>query len=264
MNRIGKSAVIDRRPTVIVALAAAITLAFGLPASQASAAQSVAASPNWTGIWLRQGSFNFDPSVPPEQSPNPPYRPDWMAKYRAGLDLMKKGQAPADPTAGCVPGGMPRIMNMVYPMEILQTPGQVTIIAEWMSQVRRIYTDGRKLPTADMLDPTYNGYSVGRWEGKTLIVDTVGLRDDTVFDQTGVRHSAQMTIHEQFREVSPGALELMLTVNDPVAFEKPWTVKKTFKRAEKGEQMMEYVCQENNRNPIDANGVVQTILKGSN
>ena len=262
MNPIGKSAVIDRRASVIVALAAAIILAFGPSVSHASAAEGAAAPPIWTGIWIRQGSFNFDSNVAPEQSPNPPYRPDWMARYKAGLELMKKGQAPADPTAGCVPGGMPRIMNMVYPMEILQTPGQVTIIAEWMSQVRRIYTDGRQPPR--MPDPTYNGYSVGRWEGQTLIVDTVGLRDDTVFDQTGVRHSAKMTLHEQFREVSPGVLELLLTVNDPVAFEKPWTVKKTFKRAEKGEEMMEYVCEENNRNPIDANGVVQTILKGNN
>ena len=258
MKSIGTFA--GRRPLALVALAAAMAATLAGPAD---AAAPKAATPDWTGVWIRQGSFNFDSNVKPEQSPNPPYKPDWMARYQAGLELMKKGQAPADPTAGCVPGGMPRIMNMVYPMEILQVPGQITIIAEWMSQVRRVYTDGRKPPAPDVIDPTYNGYSTGHWEGDTLVVDTVGLREDTVLDQTGVRHSAEMTIHERFREVSPGMLELMLTVNDPVAFTKPWTVKKSFKRAPPKTEIMEYVCQENNRNPIDANGVVQTILKGN-
>lgn len=249
------------RPRLRAAAAVAVAVATACFAGAALAA-AAKPPPDWTGVWIRQGSFNFDSNVKPEQSPNPPYRPDWMARYQAGLELMKKGQAPADPTAGCVPGGMPRIMNMVYPMEIIASPGQVTIIAEWMSQVRRVYTDGRKPPPPEKLDPTYNGYSTGHWEGDVLVVDTVGLRDDTVLDQTGVRHSAEMTIHERFRETSPGMLELMLTVNDPVAFEHPWTVKKTFKRAPAGTEIMEYVCQENNRNPIDANGVVQTILRG--
>ncbi len=144
-------------------------------------------------------------------------------------------------------------------MEIIQKPQQMTIIAEWESQVRRVFLDGRKHPAE--LDPTFNGHSIGHWEGKTLVVDTVGLRADTVFDQSGIRHSDRLHLIERFTLVQPDTIELQITADDPVAFYQPWVVKKVYKRAP-GAEIMEYVCAENNRNPIGPDGVVGTILKG--
>ena len=242
-----------RRRFLLAAMAAAL---LNLPSAALAAPQSE----DWTGIWTRVGSFSFDPSIPPQQRENPPYRPDWQARYEEALASAERGQFTADPTAACLPPGMPRLMNMVYPMEIIQKPKQMTIVAEWASQVRRIFLDGRTHPSD--LDPTFNGHSIGHWEGKTLVVDTVSLRGDTVFDQSGIRHSDRLHLIERFTLVKPDTLELDLTADDPVAFYKPWTVKKTYKRAP-ATQMMEYVCEENNRNPVGPDGVVQTILKGS-
>ena len=221
-------------------------------------ASGAAALPNWNGIWLRQGSINFDPGVPPEQvDMGAPLTPEYAARYKARLAARAAGKPTGDPTATCVPGGMPRLMNMVYPMEVLMAPGQVTVIAEWNSQVRRIFTDGRPHPQDP--DPTYNGHSIGRWEGDALVVDTIGLRSDTVFTQAGLEHSDAMRIAERFR-MKGDVLEDELTVIDPKMLTRPWTVVKRFKRAPKGFEMMEYVCEENNRNPVDASGVTGVVL----
>lgn len=259
-----KSISLDRHLLRSCAIALALVFAGAAEAATAPkaapAAKAAASTEDWTGIWKRVGSFAYDPSVKPEQRENPPYRPDWQARYEEALKSAAEGKFNADPTASCLLAGMPRMMNMVYPMEIIQKPKQMTIIAEWDRQIRRIFLDGRKHP--DDLDPTFNGHSIGHWEGKTLVVDTVGLRDDTVFDQSGIRHSAQLHLIERFRLVKPDTLELEITAEDPIAFYKPWVVVKTYVRAP-GVEMMEYVCQENNRNPIGPDGAPLTILQGN-
>lgn len=225
----------------------------------AAAEQSQGGVPDWSGVWVNRESISFDPRFPPATSSNPPYKPHYAAKYRERLEALERGEAWADPTANCVLPGMPRIMNMPYPFEILQTPGRVTILAESMHDVRRIFTDGRAHP--EDLEPTYNGHSIGRWEGPTLVIETVGLRADTVFDQTGAFHGDRMRIVERFTEVSPGILQNEITVEDPEVFAHPWTVTKKYHRAPPGEEIMEYVCEENNRNPIDAEGKTSVILQ---
>ena len=98
-----------------------------------------------------------------------------------------------DPTAECcLPPGMPRMMSAVYPMEILMTPDQVTIITEWMGQIRRVYTDGR--PHPEDPDITYVGHSTGKWDKDVLVIDTVAMKGDTVLDQTGMKHSDQIRV----------------------------------------------------------------------
>jgi hypothetical protein len=213
--------------------------------------------PDWSGVWVNRGSISFDPSVPRAQPANPPYNAEYAAKYKERLAALARGEAIADPTADCVLPGTPRNMNMPYPFEILHTPGRVTLLMESMHDVRRIFTDGRKHPSD--LEPTYNGHSIGHWEGDVLVVDTVGLRADTVFDQVGTFHSDQMRVIERFREISPGTLQVEITVEDPKAFVRPWKVVKTYTR-DPNEEIMEYVCEENNRNPIDASGKTSVIL----
>jgi hypothetical protein len=130
----------------------------------------------------------------------------------------------------------------------------VTIIAEWSSQVRRVFTDGRGHPAPDDLDPTYNGHSIGRWEGKgkdaVLVIDTVGIRGDTGFDSSGIEHSDQIHVVERMRQSSPDLLEDEITVIDPKAFAHPWVVTKKYKRGGPEAKIMEYVCEENNRDPL--------------
>jgi hypothetical protein len=240
--------------------------ALAAPAGFAAQASSPAAAvdpgaPNWNGVWIRQGSISWDPTLPNGTLDHPPLTPEYQARYQHGIDSMKAGKPANDPTAACVPQGMPRFMNMVYPMEIFQRPGQVALFAEWQSQVRRIFTDGRPHP-ADM-DLTYNGHSIGRWEGRELVVDTVGLRGDMMLTQYGLGLSDALHITERFKQTDADTLAVTITLEDKKALAKPWTVTKTFKRAPKGFEIMEYVCQENNRNPIGADGTTGVVLNKS-
>ena len=157
---------------------------------------------------------------------------------------------PADPTGGCLPGGMPRNMANPYPQEIIIKPKQVTILKELQTQIRRIYI-GEAMP-ADV-EPTFIGYSVGHWEGDTLVAQTAGLRGDTVFDRTGAPHSDKMTLVERMRLRTPDVWEDQITITDPVAFTKPWVVTRTYMRQPTW-KILEYVCEENNRNAPDATG----------
>ncbi|MGZ3272815.1 MAG: hypothetical protein ACXU82_00715 [Caulobacteraceae bacterium] len=215
-------------------------------------------APNWNGVWVRVGSINWDPTLPQGELDHPPLTPEYQALYQRGLDSMAAGRPSNDPTAACAPPGMPRVMNMVYPMEIFQRPGQVAIFAEWQSQVRRIYTDGRAHP-AD-LDPTYNGHSIGHWEGKDLVVDTVGLRGDMMLTMNGLGLSDALHVTERFRQLDDRTLTDTITLEDPKALTRAWTVTKTYRRSPET-QIMEYVCEENNRNPIRPDGTTGVVLK---
>lgn len=169
--------------------------------------------------------------------------------------LQKEFQAhpPHDsPMANCVPPGMPGIMSQPYPIEILFTPGMVTVIAEAFMQVRHIYTDGRAHP--DDPDLTYNGNSIGHWEGDTLVVDSVGFTKDTALGMNmGVRHSEKMHIVERFHLKDPKTLEIATTIDDPEALAKPWTRTISYARHPDW-TLAEYICQQNNRNSVDASG----------
>ena len=103
-----------------------------------------------------------------------------------------------------------------------------------MDAYRRIYLDGRKMP-ADF-DPSYNGYSTGRWEGDTLVVETVNLRGETELDRYGSPHSDQLRIVERIRLVEPNILEDVLTMTDTVAFTKPWTQTRRYRRTDEGKR----------------------------
>ena len=175
----------------------------------------------------------------------PPYKPDWAAKYQATVAASRAGKITVDPTAKCVPPGMPRTMSTPFPIEFSVEPNRVLMLFE-IGGVRRIWTDGRKHPSEDDLMQTFMGDSVGHWEGETLVVDTVGLRGDTVFDASGSTHSDQMRVIERIRVTSPDKLEDAMTIEDPVAFEHPWQVTHVYDR-KRGWQIMEFVCEENNR-----------------
>ena len=227
--------------------------------------RAIAALPDWSGIWEQSGvayGVNGRPGGDLSAMPqvlqkmqfggHPPYNAEWEAKYEAKLARNKAG-LPTDPTASCRPGGMPRIMTTPYPMEFIIQKDRVTVLLEISSQVRRIFTDGRKHPAPDDLDPSYMGHSIGHWEGDTLVVDTVGLRGDTVYDVTAAPHSDQVHEVERIRRISPTQIQDIMTIDDPVAFTKPWVITRLYDLKPDWE-IREYVCEDNNRNPINEDG----------
>ena len=141
----------------------------------------------------------------------------------------------------------------VYPMEFIQTPKQVTIIAEAFSEVRRIYI-GKPQAKPDDVSPGYYGRSVGHWDGDTLVVDTIGIKP-TVGGYQGMPHSEQMHITERIRRPAPNILHDQITIEDPVVLEKPVTYTLVYKRVPNYE-MVEFVC-DNNREYVDEKGVVR-------
>lgn len=229
-------------------LCAALLLAAPPPAARAADRyDAVSPAPRLTGVWRRDGGSNmFDPTAR-EDTQSPPYRPEWAAKYREIRERAKQGLEVYDATADCIPTGMPRTMNAVYGFEVLQTPGQVTIIAEYFGETRRIFTDGRGHPAGDDLEPSFVGHSIGRWEGDVLVVDTVAIKGGTALDSSLAPRSDKAHIVERIRMTGPDTFEDRITYEDPVALERPWTVTKTYKRAPAGEYVREYVCTENNR-----------------
>ena len=154
------------------------------------------------------------------------------------------GSSESDNTAKCLPPGMPAMMNMAYGMEVMQTKDKITFFSELNDALRRVYLDGRKPTPAILDDPTYAGYSTGHWEGDTLVVDTVALKDATYIEGF-TPHSDQMTIKERIRFLPNGLLEDRITVTDPKALTEPWETVKAYRKADKGDdQLREFACAE--------------------
>ncbi|HVY65072.1 MAG TPA: hypothetical protein VHH11_09650 [Gammaproteobacteria bacterium] len=230
-----------REMVAAVALAVPAAAVLAQPAPDAAAYAALAKLPEIAGLW--EITFGGGPRGAPAEGPS--LTPAYAAKLKSYQDAQKRGEIQDSPAANCVPPGMPGVMTQPYPIEILLTPGKITIIAEAYSQWRQIFTDGRKHP--DDPDLTYNGHSIGHWEGDTLVVDTVGFTTDTALGNFGLRHSDKMRIVERFRLAAPDRLEIETTITDPEALTKPWTTTRAYGR-HRDWTLAEYVCQQNNRN----------------
>jgi len=245
----------------LVALgAAAAGSAATAPATAAGASgdswAAIAKRPDFGGVW----ELVFRPpgggaGGPPEQ---PSFTPEYAAKLKAYEAEQAKGGHQDSPAANCLPPGMPSIMNQPYPMEFLMTPGKITVVIEAYSQMRRIFMDGRKHPEDP--DLTFNGHSIGHWEGDTLVVDTVGITPDNALGSSwGMKHSDRMRIEERFRITAPDTMEVRTTITDPIALTKPWNSTKTLAR-HRDWDIAEYVCEQNNRNFVNDEGKAGIIL----
>jgi hypothetical protein len=246
-----------------VATRVAIVLAVLAIAGAMAEAQSTAAR-NISGAWVPMGGGRgADPKIaPPPATPivlKPEYAKAYEARRTAEAEAVKRGEPVATPAILCLPYGMPRMMTVAsYPIEILQTAGQVTIITEAFSEVRRVYLDQPQLPI-DEVPPGYYGRSVGRWDGDTFVIDTVGIKQ-SVLSYNMLPHSDQMRITERMRLVTPDVLHDQITIEDPVVLEKPFTYTLGFRRLPKYE-MVEFVC-ENNREYVDEQGRVRMRTGG--
>ncbi len=226
-----------------------------------SATERTSSRPDWSGVWLNvTGNFSnpgsFKPITTVGSNP-PPLNAEYDKKWKTSLAAAQQGEPINDPTANCEWPGTPFIIMSTMPLEFIIQPDRVVILYEWMSQVRRIYTDGRKVP--EELDPSYGGFSTGHWEGDTLVVDTVGLRGDTVIEPSGLEHTDQLTVHERIRKVAPDLIETEVTMTDPGAFTKPWKASIQYHRQAPDFRILEYPCTENNRNGVGADGITYTL-----
>jgi len=150
-----------------------------------------------------------------------------------------------NPDAHCLPLGLMQLHTHPQPRKMIQTPTLLVILYEAQAGIRQIFLDGRSLPKADA-QPWWYGYSVGRWDGDTLVVETNGFRDDVWLDVEGspLTNSGKMT--ERFQRMNYGNLEIDVTVEDPHVYTKPWTVK-IKQRLMPDTELIEFVCNENDR-----------------
>ena len=252
-----------------MAVAAATVLAGAAGFATGADAQSAAGGgasvvPDITGSWERVGAGALaggqgtDTRTPPPV-PAPPLKPaylgDWQARQQAAREATAKGQPIGINWVNCLPDGMPGMMQGPFPMEVLQTRDQVTIIQESFTQVRRILLN-RPQKKSDEVDPSFYGTSVGRWTGDTLVVETVGIKEEVRYQN--VPHSSAMRITERIRLAQPNVLWDEITVEDPETLEKPWTFTFAYRRMP-NYTLLEYIC-EDNREYIDEKGLQRMRL----
>ena len=198
------------------------------------------------GVWDLPYTTNFAATMDGyEDGVRPPFRP-WA---KAMWEYNRANQVKYDPEGFCLPPGGPRSMGTPYPAEIIQDRDRIIIIFEGGGHVwREIHMDGREHP--DSLNPTYFGHSVGRWEGDTLVIDTVGYNEKTWIDYNGHMHTEQLHTVEYLTRPYKEVLHYEAMIDDPGAYTAPWTVKWDIRWTE-GQELQDYVCQENNKFLLD-------------
>ncbi len=224
--------------------------------------------PDWTGVWTMTTNTVFDQATvrPPGANANdvdarefPPYNDEWEAKYARNRELKAQGRFP-DPISTCgTPAGFPRMMNLPGASEFVVRPEQTWILTEDGPNVMRIYTDGRDHPGPNDRWPTYTGESVGRWEGDTLVFETISLKAEMILDRTGLVLSDQARIVTRMRKIADDLIEARFAIDDPAALTETWYAVKQYRRHPPGTRMIEFACAENNRNPVDASGRTLTL-----
>ena len=263
--------------TPIVACATLFALCATIASAQAF---DEAKYPDWKGQWRRfeSGGVKYDASKP-RLAQEAPLKPEYQAIFEANLKDQALGGQGIDPTYTCLSPGMPRIMNMYDPMEIVITPGTTHILTQHIHDGRRIYTDGRNWRTD--LDPTFAGYSIGKWidtggDGRYVVleVETRNLKGPRTYDGTGLpfhKDSATVIKERIYRDKSdPKILYDDITTIDN-ALTRPWTVTKKYRLVDNPQPVwIEAICAEGNNHVeiagegymISADGLLMPTKKG--
>jgi len=248
----------------VVVLAVTVSL-FALPAP-AQAPQTPAyraprtadGKPDLNGIWQALNEANWDiEGHAAAPAPNPmtgaigatppglgvveggpiPYKPEAAAQKKKNYET----RGTMDPELKCYLPGVPRGMYMPYPLQIIQSPKVIMIAMEYAGAVRTINMDSNKPAPVD----SWMGWSNGRWEGDTLVIDSTGFNDQTWFDRAGNFHSDALHVIERITPRSPETLTYEVTIEDPQVFTRPWKMSMPlYRRVEKNAQIMEFKCVE--------------------
>src|SRR6266699_5052388 len=212
----------------------------GKPNLAAPAPRLADGRPDLSGIWEPRGRYvqNLAADLKPEEVP-------FQAWAKALFDERKNGShSKEDQAAHCLPQGVPRINAAPAPWKIVQTPGFIVIVYEAFTLWRQIFLDGRELE--EDATPTWLGYSTGKWDGDTLVVDPRGFDGMGWLDQLGKPSTDALHVIERLRRKDFGHMEIQITIDDPKAYTKPWTVTEEVHLLPNTE-LMEYICKENNR-----------------
>ena len=221
--------------TTFTLFAAAAALA-ALPALAPQVAWAQAGHPNFTGVWT---VTPYSGALKPDDGKPIPFKPDAKAAYDKHLAAAKGGDKSWDPARECLPEGLPRIMTINEPFEIMQRDKGVYFVSQNRVPWKAFF--GEKLPTE--VDPFYMGYHVAKWDGDTLVVDSSGFRDITMLDDKGVPHTEQLHLTSKFKLGADGkTMTAAYTIDDPGAFTRPWTAKASFVKKPADFQVPEEVC----------------------
>jgi hypothetical protein len=195
------------------------------------------------GVWNVPWVSNFANA---RDNPRPAPAKPWVA---AMWEYHHNNVSRYDPEGFCLPPGGPRAMATPYPIEMIQNRDRIIVIFEGGGHVwREIHLDGREHP--EDVNPTYFGHSVGRWEGDTLVIDTVGYNEKTWLDYSGYMHTDQLHTVEYITRPYKEKMNYRILIDDPGAFDEPWIAEWDI-LWEEGRELQDYVCQENNKFLID-------------
>ncbi len=196
--------------------------------------------PDITGIWMPNG-LKYLISIAADLKPDEvPFQPWAAALYKE----RRANQGRDDPNNKCLPSGVPEKDAVTSPFKIMQFPGETVILYESRTIFREIFTDGRPLPKDP--NPTWQGYSIGRWEGDDFVVETNGLNDKIWMDTNGHPITEAAHITERFRRHDYGHMDIQITIDDPKAYTKPWTITENPSLLADTD-LLESVCEENNK-----------------
>ena len=211
----------------------------GKPNLSAPAPRGRDGKPDLSGIWtVTSGKYLENLGADGVAIPMVP----WAAKLYAER---QENNGRDRPSGRCLPHSVTDFDALFQPRKLIQTPGLVVLLFESYHSFRQIFTDGRPLPARR--DPAWFGYSVGKWDGDRLVVDTSGLSEDTWLDDGGHPHSDALHVTERFHRRDFGHMDVQITIDDPKAYTKPWTVTIPWEYLPDTE-LLDWVCQ-NNKDP---------------
>jgi hypothetical protein len=216
-------------------------VAGGAPDMSAPAPRTADGHTDISGLWVPAAPYVVDDKGGSRPG-QVPFQPWADALFKARFENGGRD----DPSAYCLPGGVPRVDLIPYPFRILAVPGRTVVLYEIYSVFREILTDGRPLP--ENPNPTWMGYSVGHWEEEAFVVRSSGFNGKTWIDTNGRPATPALEVLERFRRKNFGYMDLDITVVDPVTYTRPWSIRVPLHLAADTE-MIEYVCNENNKYP---------------
>jgi hypothetical protein len=225
----------------------------GSPNLEAPTPRTLDGKPDFSGIWEPERNRPCPPGGCPDMEipqefinigfslrDGAPYQP-WAAQAKRA----RTGEnGKDDPVSQCLPGGVVKLHTTPQLRKIIQIQGLLVTLNEMEGQYRQIFIDGRPLP--DINKPSFNGYSVGKWEGDTLVVETTGFPDGMWLDRSGSPMTDAAKITERFRRINYGTMQIDVTIDDAKAYTRPWTIKLT-QHIVLDTELIEYICTENER-----------------
>lgn len=263
-------------PWQITIATAVLAAALSIPFAPVQA-QDAGKYPDFEGQWRRGQPLNWDPTKPPGKGQQAPLTPQAQAIMEENVKKIADGRV-YDPKWNCGPSGMPRMMMVYQPMEIVIKPKVSYFLLETQGPIRRIYTDGRAFPPADKQLPAYNGYSIGQWHDEdgdgrydTLTIETRGISGTRLFDGNGIQladdDSTVITEKMYLDKADHDVMWNEITTTDS-ALTRPWTVKRMYRR-QKDPEYAEYNCEDNRLIAIGdetyflgVDGLLMPIAKG--